>query len=170
MYNMDLDKKEQVATDEEKERDKFVENCCQLAEFLTEALNNRYSPREIVAVFSNLLAGVLLQEDDPEGCYSQFKNVMNRKMNIIPTTLIGEYYEKNPPDIVLDDLGIYHECEVPLPAKYKRDPCKCGIVHKWESPETFFIEESSDLHGKRIKRCCKCGDVLALKLVAKYGL
>lgn len=35
---------------------------------------------------------------------------------------INDHYRRNPPFCILDDLGIYHEVEVPLPAKYIRTP------------------------------------------------
>jgi len=85
--------------------------------------------------------------------------------------LYNEYYRRKPPEIVFDDLGVYHDYEVPLPGKYKREPCKCGIIHKWESPETFIIEDFELFVGifKKIKRCKSCKDALHLKLVDKDG-
>ena len=43
------------------------------------------------------------------------------------------------PDVVFDDLGIYHTIEAPLPASYTRVPCVCGIIHKWEDSSTFEL-------------------------------
>jgi hypothetical protein len=78
----------------------------------------------------------------------------------------------NAPEIVLDDLGIFHLFEVPLPALYQRKPCKCGIIHKWEEPSTFelcYIEliKDGDAMGyprKKVKRCMTCKEVLLLEL------
>lgn len=82
---------------------------------------------------------------------------------------LNDFYKKFPPKIVLDDLGIHHEIEVPLPGKYKKVPCKCGIIHKWEDPETFLIYEEPRVNGKLSKKCETCGDVLVLELVGEYG-
>jgi hypothetical protein len=84
---------------------------------------------------------------------------------------LNEYYRKNPPDLVIDDLGIFHEVEIPLPAFYKRKACSCGIIHIWEIPETFELYhfELSDLAKKMghkpkiLKQCKKCGEVLGLE-------
>lgn len=77
---------------------------------------------------------------------------------------INIYFRNNPPQSILDDLGIYHDCEVPLPAKYVRNPCRCGTVHKWENPQTFILSEFESLPGKIIKRCITCKEVLLLEL------
>jgi len=81
---------------------------------------------------------------------------------------INEYYRKNPPQIVLDDLGIYFPVHVPLPAKYVNCPCKCGIIHKWEEPHTFRVECIPLFEGippKPLKKCNKCDEVLTLELL-----
>lgn len=82
---------------------------------------------------------------------------------------INEYYRKNPPQAIFDDLGIHHEVEVPLPAKYVKMPCSCGIIHKWEIPGTFyictFIKCGYNSHpNKAVKKCSTCHDILMLKL------
>ncbi len=74
----------------------------------------------------------------------------------------NEYYRKNPPETVLDDLGIDHAIHVPLPTKYTKKPCTCGITHKWENPETFILAKLS--FGKKIKTCITCGDTLLLNI------
>jgi len=79
---------------------------------------------------------------------------------------INEYYKNNPPKITFDDIGIHVPVQVPLPAKYVKQPCKCGIIHKWEEG-TFYIDELELLIGflpKRIKKCKVCQDVLMLEL------
>jgi hypothetical protein len=82
---------------------------------------------------------------------------------------INEHYRKHPPQYVLDDLGLHHEIEVPLPAKYKKVPCSCGIVHKWENPETFVVESRfiEDLFVKDVKMCKTCKELLVLEFVCK---
>jgi hypothetical protein len=84
---------------------------------------------------------------------------------------INDFYRKNPPEFVIDDLGIYHDCEVPLPAKCRRCPCKCGIIHKWENPETFYVKDSLMYNTfiKKVKFCKSCDEILMLELVGKYG-
>jgi len=81
---------------------------------------------------------------------------------------INRYYEENPPEVVLDDLGINHQVEVPLPAKYEKKACSCGIIHSWETAASFFLDEIF-LHPalnikKVIKKCLKCREILTLKL------
>lgn len=79
------------------------------------------------------------------------------------------HYRRNPPQVVLDDLGMDNEIHVPLPAKYKRVPCACGKIHKWEDPSTFEIIEILFLPDfmKKVKRCMECKDVLGLELHEK---
>lgn len=80
---------------------------------------------------------------------------------------INQFYRDHPPDVALDDLGIYHEREVPLPACYKRQSCKCGIIHKWEDPSTFELYEQKITEcgmKKTLKRCKTCIDTLLLVL------
>lgn len=81
---------------------------------------------------------------------------------------INDYYRRNPPKIIMDDLGIFHEIEVPLPAKYKRRPCSCGIIHKWENPKTFYLDEfiiSPSVFPKKIKVCETCSEIIVLELL-----
>ena len=54
-------------------------------------------------------------------CYQRNEFMGNNKIE----DLMNEYYRKNPPEFVFDDLGIHHEPEVPLPAKYEKLPCFC---------------------------------------------
>jgi hypothetical protein len=80
---------------------------------------------------------------------------------------INEYYRQHPPAIILDDLGIHHEVEVPIPAKYIKRKCQCGIIHKWEYPYTFFLDElylMKGLQPKIIKKCSICLEILILEL------
>jgi hypothetical protein len=81
--------------------------------------------------------------------------------------IINAYHRMHPPQQVFDDLGVHHEIEVPLPAKYKKSPCKCGIIHKWENPETFIIESTSvgRLIFKGLKKCKTCDEILVLEFV-----
>lgn len=84
---------------------------------------------------------------------------------------LNEYYRKNPPELIFDDLGIFHQQEVPLPCKYKRTPCDCGIIHKWEKPETFELYnmhllkrgEEMGQTPKVLKKCKECGEILLLE-------
>lgn len=78
----------------------------------------------------------------------------------------NEYYRKNPPEMVIDDLGIDHDIEAPLPAKYIKKECICGIRHKWEEPNTFYLEaiEMGAYVPKYVKICNTCGEMLLLKL------
>lgn len=78
---------------------------------------------------------------------------------------INEYYRKNPPSIVLDDLGVRHVNEIPLPAEYELSPCTCGIIHPIE-PNSWY-HESMKLAEDRIgvyRACKECGEILIRKL------
>ena len=81
---------------------------------------------------------------------------------------LDEIYIENPPHKILDDIGIFVSVEVPLPAKYVRSTCLCGIIHKWEFPETFYIHEIELIPGlrplKKIKKCKTCEETLTLEL------
>ena len=81
----------------------------------------------------------------------------------------NDYYEENPPDLTIDDTGIRHFNEVPLPAKYKKHPCNCGIIHHI-SDETWYhstlkIAAASGLPHKVVKKCKKCQQILLLELI-----
>ncbi len=82
---------------------------------------------------------------------------------------INAHYRRNPPEVVLDDLGMDHEIHIPLPAKYKKIPCKCGKIHKWEDPSTFEILEVLVMPDflKKMKKCVNCKDTLCLQLYEK---
>ena len=88
---------------------------------------------------------------------------------------INEYYRNNPPLRIIDDLGIYHSIEVPLPAKYRRLPCSCGITHKWEEPSTFELYDicveykMQPMQSKICKRCKACRTTLFLELYIEGG-
>jgi hypothetical protein len=81
------------------------------------------------------------------------------------------YSEEDAPQFILDDLGLFHDREIPLPSVYIRDPCKCGIIHKWEQPDTFelyslqMVENGDDMgfDRKKVKRCIMCKQILLLK-------
>jgi hypothetical protein len=83
----------------------------------------------------------------------------------------NDYYEKNPPKCVLDDTGVRHWNEVPLPAKYKKSPCDCGIIHdiadeSWYH-SIFPITCSNPPDLKVVKKCKKCHGILFLELIEK---
>src|ERR1700684_356877 len=82
---------------------------------------------------------------------------------------INAHYRRNPPAVVLDDLGMDHQIHGPLPAKYKRAPCDCGKIHNWEDPSTFEIVEIAFMPDfiKKVKRCIDCKTFLVLKLHEK---
>ena len=91
-----------------------------------------------------------------------------------PFEAFNEYYRNNPPEAILDDLGIYHEVEVPIPAKYERIPCGCGIIHKWENPQTFELYslklvQDESYPPKVCKRCITCQETLWLKRYDERG-
>lgn len=72
------------------------------------------------------------------------------------------------PEYILDDLGIHHMVEIPHVAKYTKEPCKCGIIHKWENPETFQIYEMQMTDPPsfplgKFKQCKSCLEILKLK-------
>lgn len=83
---------------------------------------------------------------------------------------LNDYYRKNPPAIVLDTIGIHHPVEVPLSTTYVKIPCECGIIHKWEEPETFSVELRTltdpeiPSYETKVKICKKCKHILKLKL------
>lgn len=77
------------------------------------------------------------------------------------------------PEKILDDLGIHHEVEVPLAAYFKKMPCPCGTIHKWEQPETFELYSIEMILGGRsmgypdkiLKRCRICKETLLLEKI-----
>lgn len=78
---------------------------------------------------------------------------------------LNEYYRKNPPSIVLDDLGVRHIKEIPLPAKYELSACTCGITHQVESDSWYH--ESMKISEDRIgvyRACKECREILIRKL------
>jgi hypothetical protein len=82
----------------------------------------------------------------------------------------NDYYEKNPPEILIDDTGIRHQNEVLLPSKYKKAPCKCDIVHEISSGSWYhsFLGFFKDLNIpnsiKIVKKCKNCHQILFLKM------
>ena len=84
------------------------------------------------------------------------------------TDLLNDYYKKNPPNAVFDDEGIFHFKEVPLPAKYKKCPCKCGIIHADDIPTWYHscLKMSADesVPQNVLKKCKSCHEILILEL------
>ena len=82
---------------------------------------------------------------------------------------LKEYYKKNPPYMVLDDLGVRHINEIPLPANYELYPCTCGILHAVDS-DTWFHEGMKITEGGRIavyRACKECREILMRKMTSK---
>lgn len=78
---------------------------------------------------------------------------------------LNEFYRKNPPSIVLDDLGVRHVKEIPLPAEYELSPCTCGITHSIDSDSWYH--ESMKITEDRIgvyRACKECREILIRKL------
>lgn len=83
---------------------------------------------------------------------------------------INQYYKENPPEYVIDDTGIRHQNEIPLPSKYEKEPCPCGIIH-YVSDETWYhsylIITQDEKFIKIVRKCKKCHEILMLKLINK---
>ena len=83
----------------------------------------------------------------------------------------NDHYEKNPPEISFDDTGIRHFNEVPLPSKYEKSPCPCGIIHEisagtwYHSTFQMMADYKNPIAFKVVKRCKKCREILLLKLI-----
>lgn len=70
---------------------------------------------------------------------------------------LNEYYKKNPPLFVMDDLGVRHINEIELPGNYDLSECECGITHPVES-DTWY-HEGMKIAENRIavfRACKKC--------------
>lgn len=79
---------------------------------------------------------------------------------------MSEFKKLDGPDIILDDLGLDHEFYIPLPGKYKKRPCKCGVIHSWLGPKSFTITcEIEEFPNWRMKKCLTCQEVLMLEKV-----
>lgn len=75
--------------------------------------------------------------------------------------------EPGSPMVILDDLGMEHEREIPPPGVYRRKRCKCGILHTWK----FEGDQSFELGKVQIsdreiplKKCKTCKETLVLEL------
>ncbi len=80
---------------------------------------------------------------------------------------INEYYLRNPPSITLDDWGVKHLVEVPLPADYELERCKCGILHPVESDTWYHKAMILTQDGKEVavyRACKECREVLVRKI------
>jgi hypothetical protein len=80
-------------------------------------------------------------------------------------TELSKFYKANPPSRVIDDSGIKHQKEIPLPGDYDKIPCKCGKIHL-EDENTWYHSTLEMTKGvyKVIKKCKKCHEVLMLEL------
>lgn len=84
--------------------------------------------------------------------------------------IIDEYYRKNPPGMILDDLAVKHIVEVAYPADYALNACDCGIVHPLESDTWYHaglkIGENEGGSMISVYRACKtCRELLMRKLI-----
>lgn len=77
-----------------------------------------------------------------------------------------DFYQLNPPDIVLDDQGVRHINEIPLPAKYGNGECQCGD-HDLESDTWYHKPMKLTKDGRMgVYRACKnCDDILIRKKI-----
>lgn len=72
-----------------------------------------------------------------------------------------------PPKAIIDDQGVTHYKEVPLPAEYGEGECECGS-HPLEA-DTWY-HSTMDLLAKPgaavkiVRRCKKCHEVLLRKI------
>jgi hypothetical protein len=78
---------------------------------------------------------------------------------------LNAYYRKHPPEKIIDDNGIKHYEEVPLPANYDKNPCACGTIHL-EDENTWYHSalEMTEKDYKVVKKCKTCGEILMMKL------
>jgi hypothetical protein len=89
------------------------------------------------------------------------------------SSYFNKYYKENPPEYVIDDTGIRHQKEIPLPAKYEQIPCECGTIHHlfdetwYHSHMNFYKDANIPNSIKVVKRCKKCDQILMLTLANK---
>jgi len=84
---------------------------------------------------------------------------------------INAHYRANPPQHILDDLGVRHIKEVPRPAEYEPEPCICGKIHALESDSWYHCYQPLRHDGTEIaifRGCKECRQILTLKLVRKH--
>jgi hypothetical protein len=75
-----------------------------------------------------------------------------------------KHYEMIPPDAVLDDQGVRHVYDIPLPAKYGEGECKCGS-HPLDSDTWYHVGLRLTV-GWRIgvyRACKNCREILIRK-------
>lgn len=69
---------------------------------------------------------------------------------------LNEFYKSNPPNEVLDDDGVRHQIEMPLPSDYEYSPCDCGKIHQTEDQTWWHAPLKLNEEGRiGIYRCCK---------------